>query len=244
MKWESAARTDTGRVRSGNEDAFLVRDEVGLFAIADGMGGHAAGEVASGLAIETLARIATEPVRDAADDAALRAVLEEGVRRANAAIVARAERDRACAGMGTTLTALALTARGVAVFTHVGDSRAYLLHGDSLGRLTRDHSWVQEQIDAGALAPEVARQHPFANVLTQALGTRGALRIDGGAQALEAGDRVLLCSDGLTTMLDDDDIRAALAADSAAAASARLVDLANERGGYDNVTVVVIDALD
>ncbi|MBI4546258.1 MAG: Stp1/IreP family PP2C-type Ser/Thr phosphatase [Gemmatimonadetes bacterium] len=249
MHWNAAAVTDTGRRRPGNEDAYLLRPEVGLFAVADGMGGHAAGEVASGMAVEALERewleTAAGPARSA--EAAQRALLG-GVQAANREILSRAAAESEKAGMGTTLTALALLpAEPHALIAHVGDSRAYrfLRLGDArpskLTQLTSDHTWVQEQVQAGILTPAQARRHPYSSLLTRALGIEPEVEVDQLRIDIAPGDLFLLCSDGLTGMIEDRELLPFLERDRPLEERARqLVDEANLRGGPDNVTVLLI----
>lgn len=235
--------TDVGRRREKNEDAFLADPELRLFAVADGMGGHAAGEIASALAIRSLRDVVgaggwnaeTAGVTDAVRR--LTAALEEGNRQICDSIVAHAERR----GMGTTVVALVALARE-AVIAHIGDSRAYLLRRGALRRLTSDHSWVNEQVKLGVLSDEDAQRHPMRNIVTRALGSRPEVAIDTNVEPMEPGDVFLLCSDGLNTMLSDTETEATLrehARDPEVACRA-LVEAANARGGDDNVTVVVV----
>ena len=233
MRLEVGAATDVGRVREGNEDALLVRD--GLFAVADGMGGHLGGEVASSLALEVVERMSERSEGS----------LAERVAEANRAVFERSLLDRRVSGMGTTVTAIEVDG-SVGRIAHVGDSRAYRLRGETLEPLTEDHSLVRELVRAGEITEEEAREHPNRNVLVRVLGTEREVEVDEGEVDLRAGDRLLLCSDGLTGMLDDAAIRDALLATAgdAEAAATRLVDLANEAGGADNVTVVVLDVVD
>lgn len=231
-----AGRTDVGRVRSRNEDALLLRPQRGLFAVADGMGGHAAGDIASRIAIDVLDERST----DASGD--MEAPLVASIQAGHEAILKAARADAALQGMGTTLTALHAGA-GECVIAHVGDSRAYRWSGGALEQLTRDQTWVQEQVDAGLLAPERARDHPFAAMLTCALGIEDVdLDIQTIRPRCEPGDTYLLCSDGLVARLDDDDVRRVLlenGPDLDAAADA-LVDAANRAGGPDNITVALV----
>lgn len=246
-----AALTDVGRVRAHNEDAFLAEPTVGLYAVADGMGGHAAGEVASAMAIETLReRLAGREAPDprASDPADLRDRLAQTLRDAGRAIHDRGRERPEQRGMGTTATSLLLRPDGGLLIGHVGDSRAYRLRGGELSRMTRDHTVVQERVERGELTPEQARHHPASGVLTRALGVPEAITPDTHAGEWEEGDLYLLCSDGLTGMLSDDELRRTLR--SGGAESGRpealeelaraLVDAANERGGRDNVTVVLV----
>jgi PPM family protein phosphatase len=223
--------TDAGRRRRTNEDAFVA--EPPLFAVADGMGGAQAGEVAS--------RLAAAAFRDyhEADDLPSERRLEAIIQEANRRIYERAQDDVQASGMGTTVTAAALGGDGIAV-GHVGDSRAYRIHGSQLEQLTEDHSLVGDLIRSGRLTPEEAGSHPQRSVITRALGTDPEVDVDIFSVDAGPGDVFLLCSDGLTTMVSEDEIlrivRESRDLDSAARA---LVKAANRRGGEDNVTVVL-----
>ncbi len=233
-----AGITDTGKVRARNEDSIGFDAGLGLLAVADGMGGHNAGDVASLLAIEHIfaaAEAAAEGPPTPHDDRRL----QDAVRRANDAILGAADLDADRAGMGTTVVAAWLSETHVDV-AHVGDSRLYRLRDGALELLTRDHSQVQELVDRGILTPAQARASNRRNYLSRALGTDPEVRIDCARHALRGGDEFLLCSDGLTNMLEDEEIAAVLQAiRSAQAAAERLVALANERGGRDNISVVI-----
>lgn len=240
MRVESFGITHVGRRRASNEDAFLVEPEFGLYAVADGMGGHAAGEIASRLAIESLETYFRETGRPDRDPLLAAERLREAVAAANRsiwdAIVGHDERR----GMGTTLAAVVAIGEQWVV-GHVGDSRVYLLRDGRLARLTSDHSWVNEQVRLGFLTDEAAQRHPMRNIVTRALGSREEVAVDIALEPLRPGDVLLLCSDGLNTMVPDETIREILAerlGDPGSACSA-LVDEANRRGGEDNVTVVV-----
>jgi PPM family protein phosphatase len=225
------AATSTGRVRRVNEDSYLAAPP--LFAVADGMGGHDAGEVASAVAIDVLARYARGGSLSV--DAVL-AALDE----ANRAVIGRGEAHR----MGTTVTGLAslVTPAGSQVMVfNVGDSRVYRLAGDQFGQLTVDHSEVQELVLAGAITPEQARTHPRRNIVTRALGSDLVVRPDHWLLPPLAGDRYLVCSDGLTGELTDEQILPLLLADDPQQAAAALVAAADEAGGHDNTTVIVVD---
>ncbi len=229
----AAGATDRGRVRPTNEDAFAVAPP--LYVVADGMGGHRGGEVAARLAVTTIALRAPELA--AADGDALAASLRE----ANRIILDAAGEDDALRGMATTCTAALVRGR-VARIAHVGDSRAYLSRAGTLTQLTADHSVVAELVREGYLSPEEAAHHPRRNVILRALGHVPDLDVDTVEAVLDAGDRLLLCSDGLTNELDDGEIADVLGADADAQGTAeRLVGLANAAGGADNVTVIVID---
>jgi len=226
-----AGLTDVGRVRAHNEDAVLL--EPPLFAVADGLGGHEAGEVASGIAVEALA--------EAAPAHADAKALGRAVRAANRAVIKAAREGRGREGMGTTLTAAIVEGSRIVV-AHVGDSRAYLLHGETLERITRDHSMVADMIEQGTLTEEASRTHPHRSVITRALGTDPSMYADTYEVHAEPGDRLLLCSDGLTGMLTDERIAEVLGAYGDPELAARmLVDAANEAGGHDNISVVVVD---
>jgi PPM family protein phosphatase len=227
---EAVQRTDTGRQRDANEDAYFSRAPV--FAVADGMGGAQAGEVAARIAVE-----AFEPEHDAG--AGPEAYLRETVQRANQEIFRFAQDDTSRSGMGTTLTA-ALVADDEVSFGHVGDSRAYLYRGGELNQLTNDHSLVEELRRQGKLTRDQAAEHPQRSVITRALGPEPDVAVDTMTVQARDGDVFLLCSDGLTTMLDDDEVAAILdRVESLDAAARALVRAANERGGRDNITVVL-----
>lgn len=239
MKLVVVARTDVGQVRTGNEDAFLVGadgatagDGVTWLAVADGMGGHRAGEVASATAVRTLLHElqSGQPVTVAVD-------------RANTQVFSRAEADPDLRGMGTTLTAVTFDGERVHI-GHVGDSRAYLWRDGSIRQVTTDHSLVAELIALGELTPEQAEVDPRRSMITRALGIGASVEVDGLDLAVEPGDRILLCSDGLTTMVRDDDIAVVLGRhrDPARVADV-LVAAANAAGGEDNVTVVIADVV-
>lgn len=242
MSWSSAGATDRGRRRARNEDAMLLRPQSRIYGVADGMGGHAAGNVASRLAIDALAaafeRAPSPRIRAATLARRLLGVFDD----ANRAILDHAAANRECAGMGTTLTALAPLARtDRCVIAHVGDSRAYRLRRGELTQLTRDHTWVQQQVDAGMLTPADARHHPLSSVLSRVLGTAAVGPADTLVVDAEPGDTFLLCSDGLTTMLEDIDVRTLLSLRVPLEQRAReLIDAANLRGGFDNITVVLL----
>ena len=227
------ARTDVGLVRGHNEDSFLLRTP--LFAVSDGMGGHAAGEVASSIAVQTIG----DKAPGNADDALLGAAIEA----ANAAVIKGAEEGIGKQGMGCTASAVLIEGSEMAV-AHVGDSRVYLLHEGTLVRVTRDHSFVEELVDAGEITPDEARVHPSRSVITRALGSDPDMYADHFSLEVSNGDRIILCSDGLSSMIDDAEIES-LAVSSATPQSAadNLVAAALAAGGTDNVTVVVVDIL-
>jgi len=227
---ETIQRTDTGRQRRGNEDSSYARAPV--FVIADGMGGAQAGEVASQIAVEAFAH--GLPERGTGEER-----LSLVVQRANREIYERAQAERERAGMGTTLTAAYIDGDHVAI-AHVGDSRAYLLRDGELTRLTEDHSLVEELLRGGKLTEQEALEHPQRSIITRALGPEPIVEVDTWSYPLRPGDVVMLCSDGLTSMIPEQQVQAALVeATSLQAAADRLIDEANEAGGRDNITVVL-----
>lgn len=225
------SRTDIGCIREQNEDSLVVQPP--LFVVADGMGGHAAGEVASEIAVNTIAECA--PTHADAEE------LGKAVAQANRDIINAAIAGEGREGMGTTCTAAMLEGNRL-VIAQVGDSRAYLLHGGQLTQITRDHSLMANMIEAGQITPEEARVHPNRSVITRALGNDPDTVADLYEINVEDGDRLLLCSDGLSTMIEDDEIQAVMnrIADPQRCA-ATLVNGAIAAGGYDNVTVVIAD---
>lgn len=233
MRIETGVRTDVGRVREGNEDSYLMDEP--LFGIADGMGGHAAGEVASSTAVEALSSGAARVNPD--DPESLVALLKE----ANRAIFDKATKDDSLHGMGTTCT-LVLIDGHKAHLAHVGDSRAYLLRDGDLSRLSEDHTLVGRMVREGQLTEEEAAKHPQRSMITRSLGIDSDVRVDLRSFDVRGGDRIMLCSDGLTSMTGEDTIKRVLQqTKSPQAAADELVDLANEAGGDDNITVVVLD---
>lgn len=228
---EQYAGTDTGRQRRANEDSHLARAP--LFVVADGMGGAQAGEVASRIAIESF----QEGLHDAP---APEAALAELTQRANARIHELSHSNAEQAGMGTTLTAVYVGEREISI-AHVGDSRAYRLRDGTLERLTEDHSLVDELLRQGRLTPEEALEHPQRSVITRALGPEGLVEVDTRSYSARDGDVYLLCSDGLTTMLAEDRVAELLQAHASLRdAGEALIAAANEAGGRDNITVVLL----
>ena len=240
MRLVFAAATDVGRMRTNNEDSYLSSQPVA--AVADGMGGHSAGEVASAIAIEELTALRDrgpwENETAATDD------LKQAILRANRRIREMAAGDRRLNGMGTTLVALLEDGDMVHV-ANVGDSRGYLLRQGELSQVTVDHSLVQELVDDGRLSPEDAERHPQRSVITRALGIDPEVEFDLFTYKLQVGDRLLLCSDGLSDVVEPAQIRKVLLrVPSAQRAARELVTVANEQGGPDNITVIVVDAVD
>ena len=241
--------THVGRQRQHNEDTYLVEDQAKLFVVADGMGGHAAGEIASRIAVDSITEFILHTKEDdgtwphAYDEHFKRSTnrLMAAVRMANTRVLEAMRKDAKLRGMGTTVVACLADATTMS-FAHVGDSRAYMIRDQKLSRVTNDHSWVFEQVQAGMLTEAEAEKHPLRNVITRALG--GALQVTPDAQEIEmqAGDIFLLCSDGLTGMVPEDEILR-LVTDSSSdldQACQRLIDTANERGGLDNITAILV----
>lgn len=238
MRFSCAARTDVGIVRSGNEDNYLMLDDRGVFIVADGMGGHAAGEVASEMAVNTIAKELS--TLKGLTDEEIGERMRSAIRTANAAIFERTLTEHDKRGMGTTATALVLLA-GRYLLGQVGDSRGYLLREGQLFQVTKDHSYVQEQVDAGLLTPEQARVHPYSNVITRCVGANADVLPDLYFGALRAGDVLLLASDGLTGMLEDEHLQKILTSSGGPQewVDALITD-ANRRGGLDNITAIVV----
>lgn len=235
IRLHAAGLTDVGQAREGNEDAMHVGDSV--FAVADGMGGHAAGEVASTLALQPIADL---DGRVFGDNEQARSALEDAVVEANRIVVEAAETDDALQGMGTTLTAALFEGRRLHL-AHVGDSRAYLLRQGRVTQLTRDHTFVQQLVDDGSITEAEAATHPHRSVVTRAIGTSTEVKIDLETLDLASGDAVLLCSDGLSGVVDDDRIAELLTSDRTPEQTVtELVRAANRAGGPDNITAVLL----
>jgi len=245
--------TDVGRKRKHNEDAFALDVGEGLFIVADGMGGHAAGEVASKITVETIGEFiaatrqkeeATWPFKYNHELDFNSNRLAVAIEKANERVMAAVAAQPWLKGMGTTVVAGLLNEK-ILSLAHVGDSRAYLFRDGQLSRLTDDHSWVHEQVTAGILTEEEAKTHPLKNVVTRALGGGPSVSPDLQELVFSPGDRFLFCSDGLTTMVSDEEIlNAAATIPQTQELCKNLVDLANEKGGVDNITVVVVDIVD
>ncbi|MEA2477113.1 MAG: family protein phosphatase, partial [Actinomycetota bacterium] len=224
--------TDVGRVREGNEDSYLV--DAPLFVVADGMGGHVAGDVASATAVEVLDE------RSSSMRASEPSSLESAIKEANVAIFKKAQSDAALRGMGTTCTLLMIDGSN-AQFAHVGDSRAYLFRQGKLSQITEDHTLVNRMVAEGRIDEDEARHHPQRSVITRALGVDSDVQVDLVSLRLEDGDRILLCSDGLTTMLENPDVSQVLSNENdPQAAAENLIHAANAAGGEDNITAIVI----
>ena len=238
MKLKWGASTDVGMVRQQNEDSFLAEET--LFVVADGMGGHNAGEVASALAVTTLKAGARLGIDDAE-------VFRELVQQANSAIYTASLDDSTQSGMGTTVTALSIVEgeEPRVLVANVGDSRAYLWRSGALSRLSVDHSYVQELVNEGIITPEAARVHPRRNIVTRALGIDRSVMVDVFTHFVRTGDRIVLCSDGLVDEVADVEIARVLGQHTDPQETAEaLVMVANTNGGRDNTTVIVVDVLD
>ncbi|MPZ91339.1 MAG: Stp1/IreP family PP2C-type Ser/Thr phosphatase [Actinobacteria bacterium] len=236
MNYRIGTKTDVGRRREVNEDSFLVHEP--LFVVADGMGGHVAGDIASSTAIDT---IKEESSSANAQDMNTLARLVLG---ANSRIWEKAQSDASLRGMGTTCTLLMLDSSR-AHFAHVGDSRAYLLREGKLTQVTEDHTLVGRMVKEGRLSADEAERHPQRSIVTRALGVDSVVEVDLMTVDLQEGDRILICSDGLSSMIDSDSIASILEEESdPQVAAERLVDAANEAGGEDNITVVILDIVD
>ncbi len=231
------ALSDIGRKRGDNQDAFLIAHELKLFAVADGMGGHKGGAVASDLAVRTL----EENVRQSGGDAATR--LARSVQAANRRIHELAQRDPELDNMGTTTSSLLFTGDR-AVIAHVGDSRVYLVRGRRIVQLTDNHSFVFQQLKAGLITEEQAQRSPYRNIIMRGVGIAADVEVDIVSVEVCSADTFVICSDGLSSLVRDEEIRQAVDDNFLHRVPEVLVDLANERGGNDNITVVVAYAVD
>ncbi len=246
--YRSAARTDVGMKRDHNEDSLLVNEDLGLFVVCDGVGGHAGGETASRLAVQTIekelisAKLRPDDpfsVRAPLAESPLAVALREAVEGACAAVFRTSRANPELAGMGTTCISL-LVHEDQAILGHVGDSRAYLVRDGEVWQLSEDHSLVNEQVRAGLLTLEEARHSRLKNIITRSVGFEEDVLVDVLGIETRAGDRFLLCSDGLSNLVEIDEIRDALAQRDLAEVPQALIELANSRGGDDNITVVAI----
>lgn len=235
MKLTAAAITDTGKVREHNEDSFLIDESMNIFAVADGMGGHSHGEIASRLTIETIRAMfsSEKPTPE---------LISSAIQKANQAVFDKAEISTKYKGMGTTITLAYFDDTNKLILGHVGDSRAYIVRENEFIQITQDHSIVAALIESGTITPAQADLHPQRSVITKALGIEPIVTPDLTEVKLLVGDRILICSDGLTSMIEDDQILDQLKKHKTPKECANnLVNLANEAGGNDNITAVVID---
>jgi protein phosphatase len=244
----SRGLTDVGRKRDHNEESLLIDDDLSLFIVADGMGGHQGGGTASRIAVETIRddlRAARErdpsvmQVDRALEDHPLREVLRQAVEKACRSIFQAAQGNPELQGMGTTVTSLLLAGRNGFV-AHVGDSRCYLLRQGTLFQVSEDHSLVNEQLKMGAITPEEARTSRFRNIITRSVGFEEQVSVDLLGLEVEPGDRLVVCCDGLSNLVEDSEIAEIVGQSSLDEAPRKLVELANDRGGDDNITVVVV----
>ncbi len=255
MRISSHGLSDVGKKRQKNEDSFLIDENAMLYVVADGMGGHLGGDFASKMAVETI----VETINSLEDDPEM--TLQEGdidvragdpqsylryaVGLASKRIFDKANEEVSLKGMGTTAVALFFRNNKVYV-ANVGDSRGYRIRNENIQQITKDHSLVGEQIRAGILSEEDARVHRLKNIITRSVGFQESVEADVDIRVIREGDRFLLCSDGLSNLILDDEIRDVVATNNIETACKRLVDIANERGGDDNITVVIaeVDSLD
>lgn len=243
--WEAAGATDVGRVRPHNEDAFVIDARRGVFLVADGMGGHAAGEIASAIASEAVGAALRQGVDAGLPAADLATVMAESFHQAHHSILNYSVTKPETTGMGTTMTAMVVCDDGTFRIGHVGDSRAYVLRDGDLQQVTRDHTYVQREVDAGRLTAVGARRHHLSHILTRALGADSLDQPDVFAGTLLPGDLVLLATDGLTGMLTDRLIRRIVSRpEPVHELVGNLIVAANERGGRDNITAVLMRVLD
>ncbi len=248
---EASGATDVGMKRRLNEDVFVVDSDAGMYLVADGMGGHAAGEVASRVATDEILRAFKEGSNDAdetwpehwdTDRSATANLIVDAIVAGHHRVTTAMNNDAELKGMGTTVVvAVYLRGESKIVICHVGDSRAYRYRRGGLMVLTNDHSWVHEQVEAGFLTEEAARTHPLKNVVTQALGGNSEPKVDVLEDEIDEGDVYMLCSDGLNSMLTDAEIAAVLETGGSLDETCnRLISEANERGGNDNISVVLM----
>ncbi len=244
MRLTSCAITDVGVKRTNNEDAYLINDDLNLFVVCDGMGGHVGGEMASCIAVNTveevLTAVETRQPRSSLEDAteATREKLRYAIRLAGKRIYEKASAEPEYKGMGTTVLVL-LVEQGNAFVAHVGDSRAYLVRADTIEQLTEDHSLVNEKVRAGVLTAEEAKHHKLRNIITRSLGYQEEVDVDIQVRPVRRDDLFLLCTDGLSNLVDPAEMGETVRTLPPQAAVRRLVDLACTRGGEDNITTLV-----
>ncbi|MFO8058409.1 MAG: Stp1/IreP family PP2C-type Ser/Thr phosphatase [bacterium] len=249
MKVKAYGATDVGRVRTANEDSFLVNDDHLLYIVADGMGGHQGGDYASSHAVQWIqeevikqqeAQESTLPVGGPAEKTPAQTRLLHALKETNRKLFQKASEDPSLRGMGTTVTAVQLDDKYVNI-AHVGDSRIYVLREGILFQLSRDHSWVQEQIDAGMLNKQEAENHPLKNIITRSMGHEPDVDVDLMKEEFQPGDKYLLCSDGLSNMVGDETVQKVISEMDIQAAVDELMRMALEAGGLDNTTILVIE---
>lgn len=237
--YDSKGKTDIGQVRSTNQDSFFCSDKKGLFIVADGMGGHAGGEIASKLCVNEVSSYVSTHIKGLSEPIKIRQELAQAVNHASIQIFEKALENPELKGMGTTATVCKVIGDNAYV-AHVGDSRLYLLRCGFLYQMTFDHSLVNEQLRAGLITKEEAELHHLKNVITRSVGYQEEEDVDTAQFALEPNDFIIICSDGLHGPVSDQEI-SALVSEHGTRAASKLINLANERGGEDNITVIVIN---
>lgn len=249
MKVEYFGLTDVGRKREKNEDSLFVDGELGLFIVADGMGGHLGGEFASRIAVKTISENIQQLLKDPEATLSLNLgfdrsdygeMLKYAIRVASHRIFEEAAKNPNLRGMGTTTVALFIQ-NGRGYIAHVGDSRAYLVRDNTIKQLTHDHSLVAEQLRAGFITEEEVKNHKFRNIITRSVGFQSDVEIDLMVREIESGDRFVLGSDGLTNMVDNQDIEKVVSRSNPKAACQELIELANKNGGDDNISIVLVN---
>jgi protein phosphatase len=251
MNFRAAGATDIGKLREADEDAFLIDQERNLYIVADGMGGHQGGGYASQKALELIreelikleqVQDFTQPLQTLGERTITQARLLRAIQRCNQALFEISLKEPHLRGMGTTLTGIQFDEK-FANIAHIGDSRAYQIRDGKIIQLTEDHSWVQEQVNLGILSQEEARNHPLKNIITRSIGHEREIKVDLGKTEYQVGDKYLLCSDGLTNMVKDEEILKLAQELDLEKAVARMIERANEEGGYDNITVILVEVL-
>lgn len=253
MKRISFGISDSGIEREQNEDNFVINDDLDIYVVADGMGGHHGGKIAAEIAVNCINEFFKHQKKDnkipLADKSTTRRktaenLLLSAIRQANRRIFQLGSNNPVYAGMGTTIVALYIFG-DMALIANVGDSRGYLIRQNAITQLTTDHSWINEQLKKGLISPEEARQHRWRNIITRALGSKREVEIDINRHPIEPGDYFLLCTDGLTSQVEDDEIRDVITQErnNIEIACEKLVSLAKKRGGPDNITVVLVHFL-
>ena len=248
MELEYYALSDVGKRREKNEDSFLANEQIDLFVVADGMGGHSGGEYASRLAVKTIEDIIetleNDPNVTLQKDADVRpgdykSWLSYSIQVASNKVYEKAKKEPSLKGMGTTTVAI-LFRKSRAFIANVGDSRGYRVRKNKIAQITKDHSLVEEQLDAGMLSRDEVKEHKFKNIITRSVGFQDDVEVDVYSRQVEEGDVFLLCSDGLSNLVDEKDMQEVVSANSLKEACHHLIDIANERGGDDNITVILV----
>jgi serine/threonine protein phosphatase PrpC len=239
MKVRSCAISDVGRKRQKNEDSYLINGELNLFIVADGMGGHAGGEFASRIAITTIEDRFSENANGNSNKEN-KDVIKTSIHDASAKIIEKAEEDQSLKGMGTTVICLNIHDKK-SIIGHVGDSRGYLFRDGILEQLTEDHSLVNEQIKSGLITEEEAKHHAFKNIITRSVGVTAQVEVDIVEKKVKNGDFLVLCTDGLSNLIEQSEMEHELREHEPIIAAKRLVDLANSRGGDDNITLIIVE---